>query len=147
MRDRDGDRNAGDVDSWPDARTLPVLGRPERLLDGIGAGGGSRAVIRVRALGRPEILDVPGDVHVRKNVLEFLTYLIARGGSAHQEVILEDLMPEPSRRKAVERMHTYTYNLRQVFTRPRRRRQLPESATARVRAGPGRVRRRPVDDA
>jgi two-component SAPR family response regulator len=74
-------------------------------------------VIRVRVLGKPEIVGVPADVHVRKNALELLTYLIARGGSAHQDQIVEDLMPEPSRRKAVERMHTYTYNLRQVFTR------------------------------
>jgi two-component SAPR family response regulator len=117
MHDRAGGRDAGDVDSWPDARTLPVLGRPERLPDGISAGDGSRAVIRVRVLGKPEILDVPADVHIRKSALEFLSYLIARGGSAHQDFILEDLMPEPSRRKAVERMHTYTYNLRQVFIR------------------------------
>jgi len=68
-------------------------------------------------LGKPEIFDVPADVHVRKRSLEFLTYLIARGGSAHQDFILEDLMPEPCRDKAVKRTHTYTYNLRQVFTR------------------------------
>ena len=117
MHDRAGGRDAGDVDVWPDPRTLPVLGRPERLPDGIGVGGGSRAVIRVRVLGKPEIFDVPPDVHVRKRSLEFLTYLIARGGSVHQDFILEDLMPEPSRRKAVERMHTYTYNLRQIFAR------------------------------
>ncbi|WP_203729914.1 AfsR/SARP family transcriptional regulator [Paractinoplanes durhamensis] len=62
-------------------------------------------------------MGVPAEVHVRKNALEFLTYLIARGGSAYQDEIAADLMPEPSRRKAAERMHTYTYNLRQIFTR------------------------------
>jgi two-component SAPR family response regulator len=117
MHDRAGGRDAGDVDSWPDARTLPVLGRAERLPDGIGAGGGSRAVIRVRVLGKLEIVDAPADLRVRKNAMELLTYLIVRGGSAHQEDIAADLMPEPSRRRAAERMHTYTYNLRQVFTR------------------------------
>nr|WP_221377006.1 hypothetical protein [Actinoplanes polyasparticus] len=117
MHDRAGGRDGGDVDLWPDARTLPVLGRPERLPNGTDAGGGSRAVIRVRVLGKPEILDVPADVHVRKRSLEFLTYLIACGGSVHQDFILEDLLPEPSRSKAVERLHTYTYNLRQVFAR------------------------------
>lgn len=48
--------------------------------------------------------------------MEFLTYLIVRGGSVHQKDIFDDLMPEPTRRKAAQRLHTYTYNLRQTFT-------------------------------
>ncbi|NJP30600.1 hypothetical protein HCJ94_00970 [Micromonospora sp. HSS6-12] len=47
--------------------------------------------------------------------MEFLVYLIVRGGSAYQHEILGDLLPEPPHRLATQRLHTYTYNLRQVF--------------------------------
>jgi two-component SAPR family response regulator len=92
----------------------PVLGRPERVTTP--ADGTAAEVIRVRVLGTPQILDAPADLYVRPQAVEFLTYLIVRGGTVHQYYIATDLMPEPSRRKAGQRMHTYTYNLRQVFT-------------------------------
>ena len=47
--------------------------------------------------------------------MEFLAYLIVRGGSARQDEIIEDLVPEPPHRLAQQRLHTYTYNLRQIF--------------------------------
>jgi two-component SAPR family response regulator len=47
--------------------------------------------------------------------MEFLVYLIVRGGSAYQHEILDDLLPEPEHRLAAQRLHTYTYNLRQIF--------------------------------
>ncbi|WP_433612602.1 AfsR/SARP family transcriptional regulator [Dactylosporangium sp. CA-139114] len=71
--------------------------------------------VRLRVLGRPVIEGVPEDHHVRPQSLEFLTYLVVRGGSAWQEDIFDDLMPEPSRRLAAQRLHTYTYNLRRTF--------------------------------
>jgi DNA-binding SARP family transcriptional activator len=116
MLDRAVGRDAGD-EAFRQGRTVPVLGRPEPLPEGAGGVGGSGAVIRVRVLGKPEIVGVPADLHVRKQALEFLTYLIVRGGSATQDAIVEDLMPEPLRDKAIDRMHTYAYNLRQVFIR------------------------------
>ncbi|KAB1947540.1 hypothetical protein F8271_04230 [Micromonospora sp. ALFpr18c] len=71
--------------------------------------------VRVRVLGPPAILGVPEEQHVRPQALEFLAYLIARGGSAYQHEILGDLLPEPPHRLAAQRLHTYTYNLRQIF--------------------------------
>nr|WP_240955633.1 bacterial transcriptional activator domain-containing protein [Micromonospora sp. HNM0581] len=47
--------------------------------------------------------------------MEFLVYLIVCGGSAYQHDILGDLLPEPAHRLATQRLHTYTYNLRQIF--------------------------------
>ena len=41
---------------------------------------------------------------------------MVRGGSAYQDELFDDLMPEPPRRLAAQRLHTYTYNLRQTFT-------------------------------
>jgi DNA-binding SARP family transcriptional activator len=107
-------RDAGDEGSWRAARTVPELGRPERLPDRV---GGSGAVIRVRVLGKPEIGGVPADLHVRKLALEFLTYLIVCGGRAHPDAIIGDLIPESPPSKALQRMHTYAYNLRQIFAR------------------------------
>lgn len=71
--------------------------------------------VRVRVLGRPAIEGVPADHHVRPQALEFLTYLVVRGGSAWQEEIFDDLLPGPPRRLAAQRLHTYTYNLRRTF--------------------------------
>ncbi|MFJ1537541.1 BTAD domain-containing putative transcriptional regulator [Micromonospora chalcea] len=71
--------------------------------------------VRVRVLGPPTILDVPDSQHVRPQAMEFLVYLIVRGGSAYQHDILDDLLPEPEHRLAAQRLHTYTYNLRQIF--------------------------------
>ncbi len=72
--------------------------------------------VRVRVLGRPVVEGVPADVQVRPHALEFLTYLVVRGGSVWQEDVIADLMPEPPLRMAAQRLHTYTYNLRQTFT-------------------------------
>lgn len=72
--------------------------------------------VRVRVLGRPLIEGVPAEVRVRPQALEFLAYLVVRGGSVYQEDVIADLMPEPPLRLAAQRLHTYTYNLRQVFT-------------------------------
>ncbi|WP_238424338.1 AfsR/SARP family transcriptional regulator [Micromonospora parastrephiae] len=71
--------------------------------------------IRVQVLGTPTILGVPDGQHVRPQAMEFLVYLIVRGGSAYQHDILGDLIPEPPHRLATQRLHTYTYNLRQTF--------------------------------
>lgn len=71
--------------------------------------------IRVQVLGTPAILGVPDGQHVRPQAMEFLVYLIVRGGSAYQHDILGDLLPEPTHRLATQRLHTYTYNLRQTF--------------------------------
>ncbi|MGI5523187.1 AfsR/SARP family transcriptional regulator [Micromonospora sp. CA-259024] len=71
--------------------------------------------VRIRVLGPPTILGVPEEQHVRPQALEFLVYLIVRGGSAYQHEILGDLLPEPPHRLAAQRLHTYTYNLRQIF--------------------------------
>ncbi|MFF5171746.1 hypothetical protein ACFY3U_03820 [Micromonospora sp. NPDC000089] len=71
--------------------------------------------VRVRVLGRPAILGVPAEQHVRPQALEFLVYLVVRGGSAYQHEILGDLLPEPPHRLAAQRLHTHTYNLRQIF--------------------------------
>jgi DNA-binding SARP family transcriptional activator len=70
--------------------------------------------IRVKVLGTPAILGVPDGQHVRPQAMEFLVYLIVCGGSAYQEEILGDLLPEPAHRLAAQRLHTYTYNLRQT---------------------------------
>lgn len=77
--------------------------------------GAHRVRVRVRVLGPPAILGVPAGQHVRPQAMEFLVYLIVRGGSAYQHEILDDLLPEPPHRLAAQRLHTYTYNLRQVF--------------------------------
>ncbi|MGC4865593.1 AfsR/SARP family transcriptional regulator [Micromonospora sp. DT53] len=71
--------------------------------------------IRVQVLGTPTILGVPDGQHIRPQAMEFLVYLIVRGGSAYQHDILGDLIPEPPHRLATQRLHTYTYNLRQIF--------------------------------
>lgn len=71
--------------------------------------------IRVQVLGTPTILGVPDGQHVRPQAMELLVYLIMRGGSAYQHDILADLLPEPTHRLAAQRLHTYTYNLRQIF--------------------------------
>lgn len=39
----------------------------------------------------------------------------SEGGTAYQHEILDDLLPEPPHRLATQRLHTYTYNLRQIF--------------------------------
>ncbi|MCN0154233.1 AfsR/SARP family transcriptional regulator [Salinispora arenicola] len=71
--------------------------------------------MRVRVLGSPTILGVPAGQHLRPQALEFLIYLIVQGGTAHQDEVLDNLLPEPPHRLATQRLHTYTYNLRQVF--------------------------------
>jgi two-component SAPR family response regulator len=113
MHDRAVGRDAGAEGFWQ-GRTVPVLGRPERLPAGTGRAG---AVIKVRVLGKPEIVGVPEDLHVRKLAMEFLTYLIVRGGSASPDAIIEDLIPESPPSKSLQRLHTYAYNLRQIFAR------------------------------
>jgi hypothetical protein len=82
---------------------------------GTGRGRKAGGPARVRVLGRPVIEGVPADHHVRPQAVEFLTYLVARGGSAWQDEIFDDLLPGPSRRLAAQRLHTYTYNLRRTF--------------------------------
>ncbi|MET7950016.1 bacterial transcriptional activator domain-containing protein [Micromonospora sp. NPDC005324] len=71
--------------------------------------------IRVQVLGTPTILGVPDGQNIRPQAMELLVYLIVRGGSAYQHEILGDLLPEPTHRLAAQRLHTYTYNLRQIF--------------------------------
>jgi two-component SAPR family response regulator len=82
-----------------------------------GQNGGVAARVRVRVLGSPTICGVPDDFHLRPQALEFLTYLIVRGGLAWQHEVIEDLMPEAPYRKAAQRLHTWTYNLREAFKR------------------------------
>jgi two-component SAPR family response regulator len=113
MHDQGAGSDYGDEDFWLPGDTHPVLGRPPR----VPATAANGAVIQVRVFGEPAILGVPEDQHVRRYALEFLTYLIVRGGSVYQDDIVADLMPEPSRRMAAQRMHTNTYNLRQIFVR------------------------------
>ena len=72
--------------------------------------------VRVRVLGRPLVEGVDADVRVRPQALEFLAYLVVRGGPVYQEDVIADLMPEPPLCLAAQRLHTYTYNLRQTFT-------------------------------
>lgn len=73
------------------------------------------ARVRIQVLGPPTIHGVPVDYRPRRHALEFLTYLVVRGGSVWQHEVFEDLMPEPTRRKAAQRLHTYTYDLREAF--------------------------------
>lgn len=70
--------------------------------------------VRVTVLGRPTILDAPAGQRLRPQAVELLVYLVARGGSAHQDEIFEDLMPEAPLRRAPHRLNTYLYNLRLI---------------------------------
>ncbi len=58
---------------------------------------------------------MPADWRIRPHALEFLTYLIVRGGLIYQHDIRDDLVPGPRPRLADQRMHTYTYHLRETF--------------------------------
>lgn len=75
------------------------------------------ATVRVGVLG-PTRIDPPlppGELF-RGKAQELLVYLIVHDGTATQEAILEDLLPDAPHRPAPRRLHTYTYNLRQVLT-------------------------------
>lgn len=80
------------------------------------ADGGNPAVRRadVVLLGDARIAG-GGDESMRAKSRELLVYLAARGGSASQEAILDDLLPEAPASKAPYRLHTYVYNLRKVL--------------------------------
>lgn len=71
---------------------------------------------RVRVLGRPEILDLPprsgDDKPLRPQSLELLVYLLARGGQADRDQIIDDVLGDVPVRRAPHRLHTYAYNLR-----------------------------------
>ncbi|MER7276627.1 BTAD domain-containing putative transcriptional regulator [Dactylosporangium sp. NPDC000244] len=75
------------------------------------------APIRVTVLGTPRIADGPPPKEpLRAKALELLVYLIARGGAASQDAIIEDLLPDAPFSKAGHRLHTYVSNLRRVLT-------------------------------
>ncbi|MGC4808733.1 BTAD domain-containing putative transcriptional regulator [Micromonospora sp. DT233] len=82
--------------------------------DGDDAPGASGRV-GVQVLGDARIIDVDTTQPLRGKSLELLVYLAARGGTASQEAILEDLLPEAASSKAPHRLHTYVYNLRRVL--------------------------------
>ncbi|WP_416901342.1 BTAD domain-containing putative transcriptional regulator [Micromonospora echinospora] len=73
--------------------------------------------VEVRVLGDARIVDMDTTQPLRGKALELLVYLVARGGTASQEAILEDLLPEAATSKAPHRLHTYVYNLRRVLKR------------------------------
>jgi two-component SAPR family response regulator/LysM repeat protein len=68
----------------------------------------------VQAFGKPRIVDAPADERVRPQAVELLVYLAARGGTASQDDILEDLLPEVTAKTAPHRLHTFTSNLRRI---------------------------------
>ena len=113
--------DGADVGGRSTGEVQPVSGTPDRKRAqpaGEPRPDGTSPIrrVRVRVLGTPVIEAVPAGQHVRPQALEFLTYLVVRGGSAYQDELFDDLMPEPPRRLAAQRLHTYTYNLRQTFT-------------------------------
>lgn len=71
--------------------------------------------VEVRVLGDAHIIDIDTTQPLRGKSLELLVYLAVRGGTASQEAILEDLLPEATSSKAPHRLHTYVYNLRRVL--------------------------------
>jgi two-component SAPR family response regulator len=70
--------------------------------------------------------------------MELLVYLVARGGGATLDAIIEDLVPDATVSKAPHRIHTYVYALRKALrrvggrgtylTHPRHRYQLNKAA-------------------
>ncbi|GIJ49372.1 hypothetical protein Val02_62580 [Virgisporangium aliadipatigenens] len=81
----------------------------------LGAANGCTPVT-VHLLGRPHIVDAPQDERLRPQAVELLAYLAARGGTASQDDILEDLIPEMPARSAPQRLHTIVSNLRRIAT-------------------------------
>ncbi|WP_428962258.1 BTAD domain-containing putative transcriptional regulator [Micromonospora fluostatini] len=77
--------------------------------------GAAVARVEVRVLGDARVVDVDATQPLRAKSLELLVYLAVRGGTASQEAILEDLLPEATTSKAPHRLHTYVYNLRRVL--------------------------------
>jgi DNA-binding SARP family transcriptional activator/LysM repeat protein len=71
-------------------------------------------LVAVEAFGKPRIVDAPADERVRPQAVELLVYLAVRGGTASQDDILEDLLPEVTARTAPHRLHTFTSNLRRI---------------------------------
>lgn len=71
--------------------------------------------VEVRVLGDAHIIDIDTTQPLRGKSLELLVYLAVRDGTASQEAILEDLLPEATSSKAPHRLHTYVYNLRRVL--------------------------------
>jgi len=103
----------------------PVADRPEQAggdadqpADGHRPGPG-RA--RIFLLGRPRIDNLPppsrSDPPLRPQSMELLVYLVARGGAASKDQILEDVLGNAPQRKAPERLNTYVYNLRRNLKR------------------------------
>jgi DNA-binding SARP family transcriptional activator/LysM repeat protein len=71
-------------------------------------------LVTVEAFGKPRIVDTPADERVRPQAVELLVYLAVRGGTASQDDILEDLLPEVTAKTAPHRLHTFTSNLRRI---------------------------------
>jgi DNA-binding SARP family transcriptional activator len=69
----------------------------------------------VVVLGPPQVVNADPTRSLRGKALELLVYLAARDGTATQETILEDLLPDVPTSKAPHRLHTYVYNLRRVL--------------------------------
>ncbi|MFI7492946.1 BTAD domain-containing putative transcriptional regulator [Micromonospora echinaurantiaca] len=78
---------------------------------------GTAGRVKVQVLGDARVIDVDTSQPMRGKSLELLVYLAVRGGTASQEAILEDLLPEATTSKAPHRLHTYVYNLRRVLAR------------------------------
>ncbi|WP_406106268.1 BTAD domain-containing putative transcriptional regulator [Micromonospora globbae] len=76
---------------------------------------GGTGRVDVRVLGDARVVYIDTTQPLRGKALELLVYLAARGGTASQEAILEDLLPEAASSKAPHRLHTYVYNLRRVL--------------------------------
>ncbi|BCL14702.1 BTAD domain-containing putative transcriptional regulator [Micromonospora sagamiensis] len=81
------------------------------------AAGDGPGRVEVQVLGDARIVDMDTTQPLRGKSLELLVYLAARGGTASQEAILEDLLPDAATSKAPHRLHTYVYNLRRVLKR------------------------------
>jgi DNA-binding SARP family transcriptional activator len=74
-------------------------------------------LVAVQVLGRPTILGADPGESLRAKALELLVYLIARGGAATTDAIVEDLVPDATVSKAPHRIHTYVYALRKALRR------------------------------
>ncbi|SCL20363.1 transcriptional activator domain-containing protein [Micromonospora pallida] len=97
-------------DKHPDLDVDDASPHPAPASDGPGR-------VEVQVLGDARIVDMDTTQPLRGKSLELLVYLAARGGTASQEAILEDLLPDAATSKAPHRLHTYVYNLRRVLKR------------------------------
>ncbi|WP_446686803.1 BTAD domain-containing putative transcriptional regulator [Plantactinospora siamensis] len=107
-----GDRSEASAPASPDKHLESGEGDPARSS---GDGDEVTGRVTVEVLGDARIVDIDTTQPLRGKSLELLVYLAARGGTASQEAILEDLLPEATASKAPHRLHTYVYNLRRVL--------------------------------